>query len=103
MTLLKYIGLNALTTTTSTLCCSTVLQNIHDRLKTSLDAIEVEVVDQSGGCGAQYAVRVVSERFRGMSLVAQHRLVNSVLKEELTSGGMHSLRITTKCPPHNAV
>lgn len=70
---------------------------IADKLTAELSAVQVSVEDQSGmefitlalthagGCGAQFAVQVVSEKFRGLSLVQQHRLVNSVLKVSAVS------------------
>lgn len=31
-----------------------------------------------GGCGAMYEISVISDQFKGMSIVKQHRLVNEV-------------------------
>ena len=83
-------------------------QAIAEKLRTTLAAEHVEVLDQSGeclefcffsscvwfnltlvdvalgGCGEQYAVFVVAEKFRGLSLVQQQRLVNSTLKVPCT-------------------
>eukprot|EP00048_Salpingoeca_helianthica_P015928 m.229466 g.229466 ORF g.229466 m.229466 type:complete len:98 (+) comp17750_c0_seq1:35-328(+) len=67
-----------------------------EKLKTELEAERVEVEDQSGGCGAQYAVFVVSNKFRGLNLVQQQRLVNKILKDEFKD--LHSLRVFTKVP-----
>ena len=48
------------------------------RIRTVLEAqfqpTKLIVEDQSGGCGAKYAVLVVSEAFRGVPLVKQHRM-----------------------------
>lgn len=49
-----------------------------------------------GGCGAQYRVDVCSEQFRGLSTVKQHKLVTSLLKEEVAN--MHAIRIFTSVP-----
>ena len=38
---------------------------------------------------------VVSEQFEGKPLIARHRLVNTLLKEEL-EGGVHALSIIAK-------
>ncbi|KAL0818569.1 hypothetical protein ABMA28_009008 [Loxostege sticticalis] len=43
----------------------------------------IEVTDESDGCGAKFSVLVVSDKFQGKPLLARHRLVNSVLQEEL--------------------
>ncbi|CAK1552372.1 unnamed protein product [Leptosia nina] len=56
---------------------------IKDKLIKELDAVHVEVVDDSDGCGAKFSVVVVSDKFQGKPLLARHKLVNSVLQEEL--------------------
>eukprot|EP00123_Amoebidium_parasiticum_P001097 comp12102_c0_seq1/m.6836 comp12102_c0_seq1/g.6836 ORF comp12102_c0_seq1/g.6836 comp12102_c0_seq1/m.6836 type:complete len:114 (-) comp12102_c0_seq1:80-421(-) len=71
-------------------------QQIYDRLKKELDPTEIQVADISGGCGASYHVYVASPKFKGLSMLKQHQLVNTVLKEELKS--MHALRIETGVP-----
>lgn len=43
-----------------------------------------------------YAVAVTSERFRGLSMIKQHRLVNEILKERIK--GWHGLQLKTKAP-----
>ncbi|KAG7303239.1 BolA-like protein 2, partial [Plutella xylostella] len=42
-----------------------------------------EVTDESDGCGGKFTALVVSDKFQGKPLLARHRLVNSVLQEEL--------------------
>jgi stress-induced morphogen len=58
-------------------------------------ARELEVVDRTGG-GDHFHVRVTSERFDGLGLVEQHKLVYAALAEPLASGTIHELRITTR-------
>ena len=43
-------------------------------------------------------VTVISSKFNGLSLVKQHQLVYSALKEELASEAIHALAIKTKTP-----
>ena len=43
-------------------------------------------------------VTVISSRFNGLSLVKQHQLVYSALKEELASEAIHALALKTKTP-----
>jgi stress-induced morphogen len=43
-----------------------------------------------------YNITVVSSRFAGVGLVAQHRLVHDVLRAEL--GAMHGLTLRTLTP-----
>lgn len=59
------------------------------------DAPTVDVVDRTGG-GDHFHVTVVSERFAGLSLVEQHKLVYAALAGPLADGTIHELRITTK-------
>ncbi|CAH4030617.1 bolA-like protein 2 [Pieris brassicae] len=56
---------------------------IKEKLTKELDAVHVEVIDDSDGCGAKFSVLVVSDKFQGKPLLARHKLVNSVLQEEL--------------------
>ena len=43
-------------------------------------------------------VTVISSRFNGLSLVKQHQLVYSDLKEELASEAIHALALRTETP-----
>ena len=43
-------------------------------------------------------VTVISSRFNGLSLVKQHQLVYSALKEELASEAIHALALKTETP-----
>ena len=43
-------------------------------------------------------VTVISPEFIGLSLIKQHQLVYSALKEELASEAIHALALKTKTP-----
>ena len=43
-------------------------------------------------------VTVISSEFHGLSLVKQHQLVYSALKEELASEAIHALALKTEFP-----
>ena len=43
-------------------------------------------------------VTVISSTFNGLSLVKQHQLVYSALKEELASEAIHALALKTETP-----
>lgn len=45
---------------------SVTADQIEQRLKTELGATHVKVTDTSGGCGASFALEVVSPTFEGM-------------------------------------
>jgi stress-induced morphogen len=59
------------------------------------EASELAVVDRTGG-GDHFQVTVATERFEGLSLVEQHRLVYDALAEPLADGSIHELRIKTR-------
>jgi stress-induced morphogen len=59
------------------------------------DATELDVSDRTGG-GDHFQVVVASERFGGLSLVDQHKLVYDALAQPLADGTIHELRIKTK-------
>ncbi len=59
------------------------------------DAAELDVLDRTG-TGDHFQVTVASERFDGLSLVEQHRLVYDALAAPLADGTIHELRIKTR-------
>lgn len=63
-------------------------------LNKELDPEVLNVKDVSGGCGSMFAINIVSEKFNGLSLIKQQRLVNEVLKDEITK--WHGLQLRTK-------
>ena len=72
----------------------------EDRLRPLLerafpDAAELAVEDRTGG-GDHFQVTVTSNRFAGLPLIEQHRLVNEALAAPLADGTIHELRIKTK-------
>ena len=79
--------------------------DIHAELSAALLPVSLEVQDDShlhaGHAGARegrhFSVRIVSERFSGLSRVARHRLVYAAL-EALIPRGIHALAIDAKAP-----
>ncbi|KAM0716747.1 hypothetical protein Q7P37_008192 [Cladosporium fusiforme] len=69
---------------------------VFNMLKEGLKPVRLEVQDVSGGCGSMYALDIVSEQFKGLPIVKQHRLVNSVLGEEIKK--WHGVQMKTKAP-----
>ncbi|KAL3136520.1 BolA-like protein 2 [Trebouxia sp. C0009 RCD-2024] len=67
---------------------------VEQALKQRLEAKDVTVVDDSGGCGSSFTVAVVSDQFEGKKLLDRHKLVNAALKEELKD--IHALSVK-KC------
>ena len=58
-------------------------------------AEELEIIDRTGG-GDHFHVTVQTDRFDGLTLVDQHRLVYEALAAPLADGTIHELRITTR-------
>ena len=75
---------------------------IESRLQ-ALDPVHLEVVNEShmhsvpANSETHFRVTVVSERFEGQPLVARHRMVNGMLREELAAG-VHALALHTRTP-----
>ncbi|XP_013381701.1 bolA-like protein 2 [Lingula anatina] len=69
---------------------------IKDKLQKALEASYLEVEDLSDGCGAKFQAIIVSKKFEGKPLLQRHRLVNSVLEEEMKS--IHAFSQKTLTP-----
>ncbi len=81
-------------------------QHIEDKLRTALDAVHVDVVDEShlhaGHPGAReggghFRATIVSARFEGLSSVAAQRVVYAALADEM-GGLIHALSMKTIAP-----
>ncbi|XP_053212175.1 bolA-like protein 3 [Panonychus citri] len=57
----------------------------------------VEVHDVSGGCGEMYEIYVVSTDFKGITVLAQHKMVTDALKEDIPK--FHGIRVATSSTP----
>uniref|UniRef100_A0A1A9W9Q0 BolA-like protein 2 n=1 Tax=Glossina brevipalpis TaxID=37001 RepID=A0A1A9W9Q0_9MUSC len=56
---------------------------LEKKLTEQLESKYVHAVDESDGCGGKFNVIIVSDKFKGKTLLQKHRLVNTVLAEEL--------------------
>jgi stress-induced morphogen len=75
-----------------------VTETLEELLRSAFPgAPELSVLDRTGG-GDHFQVVVESDRFAGLSLVEQHRLVYDALSEPLRDGTIHELRIKTRAP-----
>jgi len=70
-----------------------LMQAVRERIP---DVEHVEAEDLSDGCGSKFDVIVVSEAFKGKPLLAQQRMVNTALKEEIAQ--IHAITLKTKTP-----
>jgi len=80
------------------------IEAIHSRLIRALEPQLLEITDEShlhaGHAGARdgrghFHVRIASARFRGLSRLAQHRLVYDALGDLLTTD-IHAVRISAE-------
>lgn len=69
---------------------------VWDRVVAELAPLELQVQDVSGGCGSMYAIDVSSEQFRGLNMLKQQRLVNSVLADMVKQ--WHGVQLRTRVP-----
>ncbi|GMG26125.1 unnamed protein product [Ambrosiozyma monospora] len=67
---------------------------IYQILEERLEPKSLSVRDVSGGCGSMFAISVESGKFKGLTMVKQHRLVNEILKDEIAK--WHGLQLKTK-------
>ena len=81
-------------------------QHIESKLRDALDALHVDVVDESHlhaghegakSGGGHFRATIVSERFAGLSKVQAQRLVYQTLADEMKSE-IHALSMTTLTP-----
>lgn len=83
-------------------------ERIREKLEKALKPIELELEDISyqhaGHVGVKgsdgethFNLKIVSNEFEGKSLVKRHRMIYSLLQDEL-EGGLHALSIIAKTP-----
>lgn len=83
--------------------CGPVESVIINKLNEALQPSHLETVNESymhnvpPGSETHFKVLVVSEEFNGLPLIKRHRLVNTVLADELKTG-VHALSIVAKTP-----
>mmetsp|Transcript_10711 Transcript_10711/g.10765 ORF Transcript_10711/g.10765 Transcript_10711/m.10765 type:complete len:137 (+) Transcript_10711:185-595(+) len=76
---------------------------IDTKLKLSLNPMHLEIFNESSkhnvppGSESHFKILVVSDMFEGKSLIQRHRLVNTILAEELQND-IHALSIQAKTP-----
>ncbi len=74
----------------------TTKNEVINLIKQKIVNSEVYVENLKGNDHLQ--VTVISSEFNGLSLVKQHQLVYSALKEELASEAIHALALKTETP-----
>ena len=70
--------------------------DVKELIEEALPGSTVEVIDEGGG--DHLRVNVAAPQFEGQSLIEQHRLVKSAVRERSDTGELHSLSIKTSVP-----
>jgi stress-induced morphogen len=71
-------------------------EELRMRIQRSIPGSSAEVEDLTGG-GDHFRAEVVSDRFAGLTLIEQHKLVYEVFGDEV-GGPIHALSIKTSTP-----
>jgi stress-induced morphogen len=69
---------------------------VWDILMAELAPTQLVVQDISGGCGSMYGIEVTSEKFRGLNMLKQQRLVNATLGDLVKQ--WHGVQLKTRAP-----
>ena len=70
--------------------------DIEAMIKVALPDADVTITDLAGD-GDHYAAHVVSAAFKGLTRVAQHKLVYAAIGTDM-GGALHALQLTTAVP-----
>ncbi|MDH5178422.1 MAG: BolA/IbaG family iron-sulfur metabolism protein [Gammaproteobacteria bacterium] len=77
-----------------------IQSDIEQKLATGVNALHLEVVNESNnhnvppGSESHFKVTLVSDDFEGKTLINRHRMINTLLAEEV-SGKIHALALHT--------
>ncbi|KAK4238042.1 bola protein [Achaetomium macrosporum] len=69
---------------------------VWDRLAAEFAPTQLVVQDISGGCGSMYGIEISSEKFRGLTMLKQQRLVNAALGDLMKD--WHGVQLKTRVP-----
>ncbi|KAJ4294957.1 hypothetical protein N0V88_005197 [Collariella sp. IMI 366227] len=69
---------------------------VWDILKAEFSPTQLLVQDISGGCGSMYGIEISSEKFRGLNMLKQQRLVNAALGDLMKE--WHGVQLKTRVP-----
>ena len=72
------------------------VEYIKEKLEKELETTHITVEDLSDGCGGKFDAFIVSAKFEGLPLLKRHRLVNSILEEEMKT--IHAFTQKTLTP-----
>ncbi|SCU96125.1 LAMI_0F05292g1_1 [Lachancea mirantina] len=67
---------------------------VMDKLTDKLSPKQLQVKDISGGCGSMFAIDVTSDKFKGLTVIKQHKMVNQILSDDIKR--WHGLQLKTR-------
>ncbi|KAI0049723.1 bola-like protein [Auriscalpium vulgare] len=70
--------------------------DLEKAIRDTLPVTHLQVVDESSGCGDNYSVLIVSEAFEGKTTLARHRMVNDLLRVQISQ--IHAFTQKTLTP-----
>ena len=60
-------------------------EGLTAKLQAALEPSTIEIKDVSNcGCGSKFEAIIVSDKFEGVKLLERQRMVNDIIKEEMT-------------------
>ncbi len=80
----------------------TMQETITNKIQDAMNPLHLEVENEShmhnvpDGSESHFKILVVSDQFDGQMLIKRHRLLNSILSEELTQ--IHAMALHTMTP-----
>lgn len=80
----------------------TMQETITNKIQDAMNPLHLEVENEShmhnvpAGSESHFKILVVSDQFDGQMLIKRHRLLNSILSEELTQ--IHAMALHTMTP-----
>ena len=86
-------------------------ERLRERLQAELNPTVLDITDDShlhaghagaASGGSHYSVKIVSEKFAGLTLVMRHRLVYDAVHEMINKAEIHALAITAQTPAEAA-
>ena len=86
-------------------------ERLRERLQAELSPTLLEITDDShlhaghagaASGGSHYSVKIVAEKFAGLTLVMRHRLVYDAVHEMINKAEIHALAITAIAPSEQA-
>lgn len=81
-----------------------VTETITQKLRSHFEPLHLEVINESKNHNVpknsetHFKVIIVSTKFEDLKLIERHRAVNTLLRDELKTGGVHALSIKAKTP-----